>query len=508
MIWKIAKKDLLLNLMTFKFAAGTIVCVVLTAVLLPGLINDYRLRLNGYNSNVAGDEAELRAAKVYNNITASHRVYRPPTVLSVFSKGIENQVGDSAKIDKWGIPEINASSVAVNPYLAILRNLDISLLYQIVLSLLAFLMACDAISGERAMGTLMLITSGTVARHEVLLGKVLAGLMTLIVPLTLAFLVVVLMLSLSPVVDFGVSDWARMGLMYLASMLFILAVYNGGMVVSCLTRHPATSLMLGLFFWIVLAMIVPNAGGYLAAQFRPLEPSEPIYAKLSDLEREYFFKGAEAGDRIPPEGHHVEHREKMLRRYTLVCDEKWIETVVKRHAASRPIEMERIAKVWQIEHPYIETLFQQERLAANLSRVSPVCVYENLMSALAGTDAASCRNFVERARAHRNEVLDYIRDKTNNYTLPLFFTPCTEADRAQYQQYLDGKMSEEDFQKWKEKKIAQLQSLDLQDFPRFICKGDILSDVRRSIVDTSALVFANVLFFALSFAAFMRYDVR
>ena len=90
MIWKIAKKDLLLNLMTFKFAAGTIVCVVLTAVLLPGLINDYRLRLNGYNSNVAGDEAELRAAKVYNNITASHRVYRPPTVLSVFSKGIEN----------------------------------------------------------------------------------------------------------------------------------------------------------------------------------------------------------------------------------------------------------------------------------------------------------------------------------------------------------------------------------------------------------------------------------
>ena len=33
MIWKIAKKEFLLNLMTFKFAVGTIVCVVLTAVL-------------------------------------------------------------------------------------------------------------------------------------------------------------------------------------------------------------------------------------------------------------------------------------------------------------------------------------------------------------------------------------------------------------------------------------------------------------------------------------------
>lgn len=508
MIWKIAKKDLLVNLMTFKFAAGTIVCVVLTAVLVPGLINDYRLRLNGYNSNVAGDEAELREAKVYDNITVNHRVYRPPTVLSVFSKGIENQVGDSAKIDKWGIPEINASTVAVNPYLAILRNLDISLLYQIVLSLLALLMACDAISGERAMGTLMLITSGTVARHEVLLGKILAGLMTLMVPLTMAFLVVTLILSLSPVVDLAASDWARMGLMYLVSMLFILAVYNGGIVVSCLTRHPATSLMLGLFFWIVLTMIVPNAGGYLAAQFRPLEPSDPIYAKLSDLEREYFFKRAEAGDRIPSEGHQIEHREKILRGYTLVCDEKWIATVVKRHAASRPIEMEHIEKVWQIEHPYIETLFRQERLAVNLSRLSPVYVYENLMSALAGTDVANCQKFLERAREHRRVVFDYIRGKTNNYSLPSFFTPCTEADRAQYQQYLDGKMSEEDFQKWKEKKIAQLQALDLQDFPRFVCKGDVLGDVRRSIIDTSALVFANVLFFVLSFVAFMRYDVR
>ena len=32
MIWKIAKKELLLNLITFKFAIGTILCVVLMAV--------------------------------------------------------------------------------------------------------------------------------------------------------------------------------------------------------------------------------------------------------------------------------------------------------------------------------------------------------------------------------------------------------------------------------------------------------------------------------------------
>lgn len=48
-----------------------------------------------------------------------------------------------------------------------------------MLSLLALLVACDAISGERVMGTLMLMVSGTVARYEVLLSKLLVGLMTL-----------------------------------------------------------------------------------------------------------------------------------------------------------------------------------------------------------------------------------------------------------------------------------------------------------------------------------------
>jgi len=37
MIWKLAKKDLLLYLMTFKFAVGTIVCVLLTVALMPAL---------------------------------------------------------------------------------------------------------------------------------------------------------------------------------------------------------------------------------------------------------------------------------------------------------------------------------------------------------------------------------------------------------------------------------------------------------------------------------------
>ena len=49
MIGDIAKKEFLLNIMTFKFAVGTVVCVLLSAVFMPILAADYRQRLETYN---------------------------------------------------------------------------------------------------------------------------------------------------------------------------------------------------------------------------------------------------------------------------------------------------------------------------------------------------------------------------------------------------------------------------------------------------------------------------
>ena len=121
MIWKIAKKEFLLNLMTFKFAVGTILCVVLMAVFMPVLLNDYKQRLKDYNANVAATQAEFQKAKVYLTILSGwrHFIYRPPAVLSVFSKGVEQHVGNSVRIRGYRVPELSAGSKEVNPYISI-----------------------------------------------------------------------------------------------------------------------------------------------------------------------------------------------------------------------------------------------------------------------------------------------------------------------------------------------------------------------------------------------------
>jgi hypothetical protein len=63
---------------------------------------------------------------------------------------------------------------------------------------------------------------------------------------------------------------------------------------------------------------------------------------------------------------------------------------------------------------------------------------------------------------------------------------------------------------WQAKRWVATPSLDVSDLPRFILRPDldVVNSVQRAIPDLALLAFFNVLFFALSFVAFLRYDVR
>jgi hypothetical protein len=171
-------RKVLLNLR--HLLAVTAVCVVLMAVFMPGLVSDYEERLKNYNGNVAAIEAEFQKVKVYNNLTPT--VYRAPAALSVFSKGIADRLETSERID---LDEVSGTETGVgeaNTLLSVFPAMDVTLILKIVISVLALLMAYDVVSGEREQGTLRLILSNTTPRHQVLLGKLVAGWMTLTVP--------------------------------------------------------------------------------------------------------------------------------------------------------------------------------------------------------------------------------------------------------------------------------------------------------------------------------------
>ncbi len=495
MIWKIAKKEFLLNLMTFKFAVGTIVCVVLTAVFMPILAKDYQRRLEDYNENVAANEAELRKVKVYKNIRPT--AYRAPNVLSVFSEGLEKQLGQSEKIALGGVSEISASSTGSNPFLSIFPILDVTLILKVVMSILALLVAYNTISGEREQGTLKLTLSGTVARYQVLLGKLLAGLVTLIVPVTSAFIVGLLILQFFPMVSLTGANWTRIGLMYLASLIFVSAMFNIGLLFSCLMRRASISLVLGLFVWVVFAVVIPNGSVYLANYLRPTEAREKMDAQVRALREQAINEIQDLTKTLRTGGNQGMAMGAFRGIFIVYCEKALMDDYKKKYTLSEPVNIKYADRIYEVQQQYLDGLIRQKLLARTIAQISPITVYESLMSVLSGTDLVSFGHFRNRVKLHTDEVIEYIRSKTDNFSLPSYFTPSKEEDSG------EGK-------KWDYNKILEQTSpLNLQDLPRFSCGPEILTKaLPRAIPHILLLVFINALFFTLSFVAFLKYDVR
>lgn len=487
MIWKIAKKEFLLNLMTFKFAVGTIVCVILTAVFMPIMAKDYQQRLRTYNENVARNEAELLKVKVYKNITPT--IYRPPSVLSVFSEGLEKQIAGSAKIEYNKIPELSAAATQENPYQAIFPVFDASLIFKIVIGVLALLVAYDAISAERERGTLRLMLSATIARHQVLLAKFLAGLLILVVPVTITFTIGLIILLSFPMVDLTRSDWIRIGLMYFASLLFVSAMYNLGLLFSCLTGRSAISLVLGLFIWIVFVVIVPNGSVYLSERVQPLESQEKVDGQIKSLQQDYR---SEFEKSMPPrpDTYQSDNNGAFGHWYHRKINKEAVEYFKERYRLEHTLGIKYADRFWEVEHSYLSGLSEQNKLAHNLSRISPISLYGNAMSSLAGTDIAGFQSYIMSVKTYRNKFIDYVRYRTDSFSTISLFTPFT----VEQMEHLPDKSED--------------PSLNLQDLPRFIPKADLIVDLRKAIPDLVLLIFASVLFFTLAFVAFVRYDVR
>jgi ABC-type transport system involved in multi-copper enzyme maturation permease subunit len=509
MIWKIAKKEFLLNLMTFKFAVGTILCVVLVAVFVPVLADDYQQRLQRYSQQVTDNEARLGQVRAYRVLTPT--VYRRPQVLSIFSQGLEKRLGDSAKIgfgvlpDFDTIPEINTGPAELNPYLSVFSTFDVLLIFKIVMSALALLVAYDVVSREKEQGTLSLTLSNCVARAHILLGKLVAGAITLAVPTTIAFIVGLLLLLSFPSIDLQASDWARIGVMYVASLAFVLVVYNVGLLFSCLTRSSALALVLGLFFWVLAIVVVPNGSVYLARRIQHVPDVEARNEQIELVRAQLRHEWSEKRSELPQGGGADAEEGPFGGRghwYILVCDPAEAEYWKKGASLEMTLNSKFGRKLWEVEHAYVEGLFRQTRLARSIGRISPTCLYDNTMSALAGTDLADFQAWTSAARTYRDSLIAYIRNKTDDLRSASYVTQSTEAEQAAWAK--GGEFRKDAVQAAGKHTLP----LNLEDLPRFTCSTGILQGIQRAAPDLLLLVVFNLVFYSLSFVAFQKYDVR
>ena len=162
-------------------------------------------------------------------------------------------------------------------------------------------------------------------------------------------------------------------------------------------------------------MVIPRVSVYLATQITPLKSEEKLEEQIGQVEV------VRMADEQFPSSRGQEVRIKSgLDVYILVCTKDRLERETKYWAAQNSFWSRKAEKVWEIRHQHVETLFEQKRLADNISRISPISLYDNIISNLAGTDTYHGQYFIDQVRAHRNKYIDYLRAKTDNFSSPLY----------------------------------------------------------------------------------------
>ena len=493
------RRELLDNLMTFRFVVVFIIMLLLVVANTSVLIKDYDRRLASSNSAVKANRNQLRST--YSNSTWD--VVRPPNLLSIFNAGLDKRLSNELHLSYYYVPTIWDGRIhgSTNPFLQLFSSIDIVFIFEVVLSLMSLIFAYDALAGERERGTLRLVLTHPVSRGTILFAKYMSAMLCLLIPLLMSFLLVVILLMASPIVSLKVDDFLRIGGIVLSSIAYLSVFYLIGMLISVITRRTSTALMLALFVWAFLVLVYPNV---ILVTITPAQPSQERLASAFnqieqiweefDRERKDFL----ANDPIPGEEPHFGmeggsgfyekwYKVKSKLEYVYIAGsyinrlddefEPQVPHVQNYYRFMVPRNIDAAEQTWLVRKQAFDSVFIRPAIVDRIFlRFSPVGMYDAATQAWAGTDLFGLRDFYEAAGNYRRTVIDYLYDKN------------AFGDRRWFS--------------------ADKGSVDWNSLPQFsFQRSEVHINAKRALPDLLLLLMLNVILFLVIFLVFQRSEV-
>ena len=458
MLMTIAKKEILANLLSFRFAVSLVLCMVLIPVSAYVLKNDYKQELSNYFDRVAAYEERLRTVSSVNQTGPLYD--RAPAVLSVlFKRSSANRLIEDTNIG------IRFTTDISDPIPSLLPLFDMGAILGVILSLLAILFGYDALVSEREGGTLKLMLSNGISRSQVLLGKWIGGYISLILPLAISTIVGLLIVAIDPMVNLRGSDWLALGLIFLGAIIYISIFFALAYFISAVSRSFAASALTSLCVWLFIVLIVPNASIYIAGKLRPMpsikEAEHEMQQANDRLNRE---EGKRIGEFLSNQ-HTKEEEERFFKEEVLA--ENGIFDVILRGV---------IAESKRIGTDFEQKASSQVSLAQQISAISPYACFTYLASALSDTGVEAEQDLSQAGQRFSPEFIKYLIDKIRQNA----------------------------------SSFAEInKKMDISDMPRFKYVEQSVSErFSASLIYFLLLVIFNVVFLMAAYVAFLRSGVR
>jgi hypothetical protein len=326
-------------------------------------------------------------------------------------------------------------------------------------------------------------------RHLVLLGQVIGGTVTLLIPFFVSLVLGLIVVLVHPRVSWAGADWGALGLIVLGSAAYVVFFHVLGVLIS--SRHASSSaaIVTSLSVWVLLVLVVPNLSPFLASRLSPvpsrIKTSREI-SRLTDVERD------ELGNKL--------QRERMaalVKEYPDLA-RTLSEAETKARAEKDPafrsaIEARRreVEAAWReanrIQGAKAETLEAEQkrkeeaqtRLARSLSMVSPLSDFTYWATDLTSTGLLARESFARQVEAWYRVYGDYSRAKIEALQK---MDPATDW--------------------WN-------TAVDVSDMPRFRYREESLAArVKAGLAPMAVLLAMAVAAFGAAYLSFVRTDPR
>lgn len=293
----------------------------------------------------------------------------------------------------------------LQPINAILPQTDLGLIVGVLLTLMAILLAHDAITGERGQGTLKLIVSLPVARRTIVLAKIagVALIMTVSLVYTVLLYAAIVFWAVRGSMTVSASMIAGVVLLLLTAILVLIEIVVLGVAISAMVRHSSMALAISLAVWVGAILLWPNLSPYLAAAWQPVSPGEVHRRRVLDIEAEMI------------RGELAEHQKAAadLSQHHASAASAWQQYV----AIKRAWDERRLEALNSVNAPRDRQFSQQQRLTRALICLSPYGGLTDIFGNLCATGLTDYEWFIASAdRYYTEEFLPAVYNSMDKET--------------------------------------------------------------------------------------------
>ena len=516
MLWLIAKKDFLLNLLSARFVIGFLLCLVIIPFTVIVSVDNYLNQVQVYRIEQERAEKEYKEVRVWSMLRPT--VVQAPAVLGIFSNGISGNLGNKSKIYLNEYPLFPSGHVTSrdNPLLNAFFSIDFSKVIAILISLIALVFSYDAITREREDGTMKLGLTGNVSRITFLFGKITGLLLTLLPILVFCYLLACLIVLLNPEIAISASDWRGLLLLFLTSIIYMLVFILIGLLISALVSRSSSSIILSLLCWIWFLFLLPNISTYLSQSIVKTPLYDNIQSTMREFDKDFQKDNGEADKRIRDElnlkglSHwNYNGREDGMKEMSGTLKEGVLYHQ-RLSAWEAPVMQDYADKKWAVQRNYLDELIRQQKWQQWIAWLSPSELFGQVTNVLCKTDMHSFLKYLESVRNFRETFFRYYTDKKLFESIAYFTAhPLEDLFSEEDVEKMGGMMKFWDLMKEKGVDNQMFPFLDTDDVPRYVPQSATLSTTLNDAVGRlTALLGLMVVLLLATIAAFMKYDVR